>query len=126
MIYCRSTLNAKLIHDFDDFPIELVAVKIPRQCCKPIVVVCIFSPPPTKPAWIAALQAALSKVMSLYLSIIIVGNFNVDLFQVPQFLEELCHSFALEQHVRSPTRVTNHNATLIDHVYTYGIGISST
>ena len=125
-IYCRSTLNAKLIHDFDDFWIKLVAVKIPRQRCKPIVDECIYSPPPTKPAWIAALQAALSKVTSLNSSIIIVGDFNVDLLKVPQFSEESCDSFALEQHVRSPTRVISHCATLIDHVYTYGIGISST
>ena len=125
-IYCRSILNAKLIYDFDDFPIELVAVKIPRQRCKPIVVVCIYSPPPTKPVWIAALQAALSKITSLYSSIIIVDDFNVDLLKVPQFSEELCDSFALEQRARSPMRVTSHSATLIDHVYTYGIGISST
>ena len=87
---------------------------------------CIYSSPPTKPAWITALQAALSKVLSLYSSIIIVGDFNVDLLKVPQFSEELSDSFTLEQHVRSPTRVTSHSAMLIDHVYTYGIGISST
>ena len=127
--YCdllSSILNAELIYDFDDFPIKLVAVKIPRRRCKPIVVVCIYSPPPTKPAWIVALQAALSKVTSLYSSIIIVGDFNIDLLKVPQFSEKLCYSFALEQHVRSPTCVTSHSATLINHVYAYGIGISST
>ena len=47
------------------------------------------------------------------------GDFNRDLLQVntKKTWLEYMESFVLEQIVMSPTRITDHSETLIDHIY---------
>ena len=47
------------------------------------------------------------------------GDFNRDLLQVntKKTWLEYMESFGLEQIVMSPTRITDHSETLIDHIY---------
>ena len=70
--------------------------------------------------------ATLSKISATHTSVIIIGDFNNDLLTTSQFADNILDFFAFKQHITQPTRVTEHSAMLLDHIYASNINLSST
>lgn len=67
-----------------------------------------------------SLETILSRLHSVKNSLILTGDFNVDLLSDPKEKEQLVSllsTYGLSQVVKEPTRVTVNSSTLIDHVY---------
>ena len=84
-----------------------------------MIVCCIYRPPPptTNASWFDAFYEYLSQLTILYSSVCILGDFNVNLLKSTKFCDKLHNSFDLLQTLRSPTKITEKAATLLDHIY---------
>ena len=51
-------------------------------------------------------------------NILLLGDFNINLFKQPPAWNNITSLFGLDQLVEEATRVTKSGATLIDHIYT--------
>ena len=60
----------------------------------------------------------MDKVTECNVNILLLGDFNIDLFKQPPTWNTTTALFGLEQLVEEATRVTKSSATLIDHIYT--------
>ena len=60
----------------------------------------------------------MDKVTECTTNILLLGDFNIDLFKQPPAWNNTTTLFGLEQLVEEATRVTKSSATLIDHIYT--------
>jgi hypothetical protein len=105
-IFCRSSFNPQLVADVNVSGIELVAIKIFPQRSRSMIIVCVYRPPSSSASWMISFAAVMSKISSLYSTIIMAGDFNIDLLQSSSFSDELSSDFDLHQHIRRPTRVT--------------------
>ena len=77
----------------------------------------IYRPPSSSSSWLDSFFAAMSKLSSLYPTITITGDFNIDLLKSTIFSDGLSSDLGNQENIRRPTRVTNNSATLIDHIY---------
>ena len=82
-----------------------------------------YHPPSSQPSSLSDLETALESIPPASMkNFILVGDFNINLLQPdPSYAIELTNitsSFDLSQVVNSPTRETDHSATVTDHVYT--------
>ena len=69
--------------------------------------------------WNEIFDNQFDKILACEKEIYLMGDFNRDLLQVntKKTWLEYMESFGLEQIVMSPTRITDHSETLIDHIY---------
>ena len=78
-----------------------------------------YRPPSSDPSDITNLEASLEELPpSLYKSLLLLGDFNIDLISTTNpILEPIVDKLCLKQVVSSPTRTTPTSSTLIDHIY---------
>ena len=69
--------------------------------------------------WNEIFDNQFEKILACEKEIYLMGDFNRDLLQVntKKTWLEYMESFGLEHIVMSPTRITDHSETLIDHIY---------
>ena len=86
----------------------------------------MYRPPAEKLPSFNGFESQLYKAKQLNLHIILLGDFNLDLYRSSVLLKwsTLYKSFDLEQIVQAPTRVTDKSRTLLDDIYIFhGINI---
>ena len=101
---------------------ELLFVDLRLKHCS-IMIGLFYRPPSSQPSSLSDLESALESTPPASMkNFVLVGDFNINLLQPdsPSAIEltNITSSFHLSQVVNSPTRETDHSATLIDHVYT--------
>ena len=67
--------------------------------------------------WTNAFYTQLSQLTILRPKVLLLGDFNSDLLVSSDFSDEILRSFDLQQLVKTPTRITEFTATLLDHIY---------
>ena len=86
----------------------------------PVMFGLYYRPPSSQPTSLSDLETALESIPPASMkNFVLVGDFNINLLQPdsPSTIEltNITSSFHLSQVVNSPTRETDHSATLIDH-----------
>ena len=69
-------------------------------------------------AWFNDLVDMMDKVNECNPNIVLLGDFNIDLFKSQPAWESTISVFGLHQLIRHATRITQKSATLLDHIYT--------
>ena len=104
--------------------IQIIAIKISPLLSKSSVIICVYRPPSSSSSWLDSFFAVISKFCSLYPTITITGDFNIDLLKSSTFSDGLSSDFGFQKYIRRPTRVTNDSTTLIDHIYSCNVDIT--
>ena len=79
---------------------------------------CVYRPPSTKlPEWVIAFCNLLDELSTDGTSLLIVGDFNINLFQDNCFADRLKADYRHSLLIFEPTRITKKSATLIDYIY---------
>ena len=100
--------------------LELLTVetRVQNKC----LTTCLFyRPPNANPHCLQELEGTLDHLSPSKLkTLMLVGDFNINLHQPSQLqhqLECITSKYGLTQMVQDPTRITEHNSSLIDHLY---------
>ena len=82
----------------------------------------IYQNPATPPQRVDDFVSIMDKVNACDLSVVVLGDFNIDLLASKPLWGPLWHntteSLGLTQIIKEPTRITGKSATLLDHIYT--------
>ena len=102
-----------------------VNINLDKNKSKTYIIGNIYRSPSTKPAdFLEKLDSILTQLdRHKHQQIILTGDYNIDLVKYEhdtnsQELVDLTTRFSFIQVITRPTRVTDHSATLIDHIYT--------
>lgn len=106
---------------------DIVSLSVERHCeiaCAELerhIILCIYSPPSACfETFIVTLEEALCKASSKNKSLIICGDFNIDLLvntpQKQRFIL-LCKSFNMRELFNEPTRITHTSAKCLDNIF---------
>ena len=88
----------------------------PLLLCRPIV----YRPPDSLVEWYNQFENELHGACTFSSNVIIMGDFNIDLLNqsnIPDRWKYIYNSYGLTQIIKQPTRVTETNASLLDHIY---------
>ena len=122
LIYVADYLTSKKLSNISNQECETVWVEIKGKKLKPIYVCSVYRPP-ARGNDINLVQKYKDNLISSIDNlprnpeVFILGDFNCDMLKrntLTSLVNELCRSKGLTQHVKSPTRITNNSATLID------------
>ena len=61
------------------------------------------------------------RVQGCKLNVVLLGDFNIDMQKTNPAWDSTISLFGLDNMITSPTRITPHSSTLIDHIYTSDI-----
>ena len=67
----------------------------------------------------------MDRVQGCNLNVVLLGDFNIDMQKSNPAWDSTISLFGLDQMITSPTRITPHSSTLIDHIYTSDTSIVS-
>ena len=67
----------------------------------------------------------IDRVQGCNLNVVLLGDFNTDMQKCNPAWDSTISLFGLNQMITSPTRITPHSSTLIDHIYTSDTSIVS-
>ena len=120
LIYTSNQIKTIRREDLEYPSIESVWFEVIYKFQKPVVFGYVYRPPNSSIEWLSALESMIVKTEMEDKELVLLGDFNVDLFskRIPSNWLHRQNIFNLSQLVKHPTRVTKSSATLIDHVYT--------
>ena len=104
--------------DLETEAIECIWVEIKDSKTKPLLVGYVYRNPASSQGWPDDFISLMDKVTECNANILLLGDFNIDLFKQPPAWNNATALFGLEQLVEEATTVTKSSATLIDHIYT--------
>ena len=78
----------------------------------------MYRNPASSQEWSDEFINMMDKVTENNENILLLGDFNINLFKQPPAWNSIISLFGLDQLVEEATRVTKSSATLIDHIYT--------
>ena len=104
--------------DLEIEAIECIWVEINDSKTKPLLVGYVYRNPASSQGWPDDFISMMDNVTECNANILLLGDFNIDLFKQPPAWNNTTALFGLEQLVEEATRVTKSSATLIDHIYT--------
>ena len=67
----------------------------------------------------------MDRVQGCNVNVVLLGDFNIDMQKSNPAWDSTISLFGLNQMITSPTRITPHSSTLIDHIYTSDTSIVS-
>ena len=85
--------------------------------CQALILCCIYRPPKSPAAWMTHFHDLLDGLCSHQLPIVVLGDFNVDLFRDTSIADELKMKYHLVQLITEATHIAKITATLLDHLY---------
>jgi hypothetical protein len=130
LCYINESVPFKRRVDLENNEIEAILLETQYQSSRNVLVCVLYRPPNAKAVWFRHFGKLLDKMYMEKREIVIVGDVNIDLSNITQLeqqnrldakqkrLTRLLIENNLTQVVSTPTRVTPHSKTLIDHVYT--------
>ena len=121
LIYASTKLTTNRLRRLSKKDFEAVWIEIRPKMTKPIYVCSVYRPPSSKAienatAYSHYLSSCLNQIKKGS-EVFILGDLNIDISKknnLSSIVNELCKSKGLTQHVKSPTRVTEHSSTTID------------
>lgn len=105
-------------YDLEDDKFECLWINLKPSRSKSLLVGFLYRNPSVSYEWFDDFTVHLDRVIAQNNHIILMGDFNIDLFKPHNSWDATFSQFHLTQLVQSPTRVTHTSATLIDHIYT--------
>ena len=120
MVYVKNGINAKRRDDLETNDIQCVWLEITPDWGKSFRIGNMYRPPNSKVEFNDKFENFIIYVMREEKEIILMGDFNKDLFNKEIGTEwiNFTTSLGLGQLISIPTRVTETSSTLIDHIYT--------
>ena len=97
--------------DLEIEAIECIWVAINDSKTKPLLVGYVYRNPASSQGWSDALISMMDKVTESNANMLLLGDFNIDLFKQPPAWNSTTALFGLEQLVEEATRVTKFSAT---------------
>lgn len=121
--YIRETIDFKYRQDLNIHNLESISIEISKMHTKSFIVSTWYRPPCTGLDTINLFEQLLSKIDDETNESIVLGDFNCDTLKGlnnpnTRALTSLYEEFQYDQLISSPTRITEHTATLIDHAIT--------
>ena len=98
--------------------IECIWVEITDSRTKPVLVGYVYRNSASSQEWSDEFINMMDKVTENNKNILLLGDFNINLFKQPSAWNNIASLFGLDQLVEEATRVTKSSAMLIDHIYT--------
>ena len=119
IIYVKDGIKCERRIDLECVNIECIWLEIFPKNSKIFLTGVMYRHPNETVQWNEIFDNQFDKVLACEKEIYLMGDFNRDLLQVniKKTWLEYMESFGLEQIVKSPTRITDHSETLIDHIY---------
>ena len=119
IVYVKDGIKCERRIDLECVNIECVWLEIFPKNSKSFLTGIMYRHPNETVQWNEIFDNQFDKVLACEKEIYLMGDFNRDLLQVniKKTWLEYMESFGLEQIVKSPTRITDHSETLIDHIY---------
>ena len=107
--------------DLESSGVECIWIELRRNRKETPSLVCIlYRNPASLYSWYDEFVAMMDKITEKHpkSNILILGDFNIDLFKPHSAWESTCSLFGLKQLVTEPTRITPNSSSLLDHIYT--------
>ena len=117
LIYINESVNFKRLTHLENNEIEAVWLEIKLKRQKPIAVGFLYRNPAEKADWTDKFSTMMDAVALDTSEIILLGDFNIDLFKSNKSWKDKFLTYHLSQLIDVPTRVTATSKTLLDHVY---------
>ena len=122
-VYVHDSINncVKRRRDLESDHVESVWLEVKSTKSSPIYIGFIYRNPAANFSWYDDFTLMLDRLD--HTNIVLLGDFNIDLFK-PHFAWEcITSSFGLTQCVTTATRITKTSSTLIDHIYTNNLSL---
>lgn len=105
-------------NDLETQDVEGIWLEVKTTKASPVLVGIIYRNPAARFEWYDSFVHMFDKIKSKHSDVILLGDFNRDVYKSFPAWETTLTFLGLEQMITSPTRVTSTTATLIDHIYT--------
>ena len=117
IIYISNSLSYKHLSHLDHPGVESIWLEICIAKSSPILVGYCYRNPASRVNWIQDFMEMMDNVTFQGKELILLGDFNIDLNKPNQQWTNYLTTCNLHQLIKTPTRVTQNSATLIDHIY---------
>ena len=120
LVYYKNSLAPyiKRRTDLEEFDIECIWVELKFTNNPPILICNMYRNGKSDDTWFFKFADMIEKIKLSNHEIILLGDFNINLFEEHPFWESTITLFKLKQLIQSPTRICDTTSTLIDHIYT--------
>ena len=126
VVYIHSSVS-KIVRrrpDLESEAVESVWLEIQTRKSS-ILVGYIYRNPASTFDWYDQFVTMMDRVQGCNLNVVLLDDFNTDMQKSNPAWDSTISLFGLNQMITSPTRITPHSSTLIDHIYTSDTSIVS-
>ena len=120
VVYIHVNINYTRRIDLETSDIESIWLEFKLKNSKSFLFCSVYRPPSSKSEWIDTFSLQIEKSLLLNNEIYIAGDLNIDFKDgnaANNKWKHVIETHDLSQHINTPTRVTAHSETIIDHVY---------
>ena len=120
LVYYKQCLEPyiKRRTDLENFHIECIWIEIKFPHSPPILICNLYRNGKSDDSWFQNFADMMDKIKITNHEIILLGDFNINLFNSHPYWESILDIYNLKQQIHNPTRVCDSTSTLIDHIYT--------
>ena len=120
IVYYKNCLDPyiKRRTDLENFQIECIWIEIKFPHNPPILICNLYRNGKSDDSWFQKFADMMDKIKITNQEIILLGDFNINLFNSHPYWESILDIYNLKQQIQNPTRVCDSTSTLIDHIYT--------
>ncbi len=123
LVYVNNNIQYRRRLDLEVTDIESIWLEINGLYCKSFLINFIYRPPNSHQTWIDLYDKQLEIADSSNIGFHLIGDFNINYSPESGKYNntkwaDLTTKYGLEQLIKSPTRISKNNSTLIDHLYT--------
>jgi len=104
--------------DLESQAVECLWLEINSESSSSLLVGILYRNPASALTWHDDFVEMMDKVAEVQDTILLLGDFNIDMSKHQPAWESTMNLFGIDQMVKSPTRVTPSSSTLLDHIYT--------
>ena len=117
LVYISESVNFKSLPHLQTFGVESLWLEVKLKRTAPILIGFCYRNPTERINWMDNFSSMMDAVSLESKEIILLGDFNIDLSKTNNQWTQVINSFNLHQLIKTPTRVTSHSQTIIDHIY---------
>jgi exonuclease III len=119
-VYIHDDLSQFVIRrsDLESSQVECIWFEVKYSMSPPLLLGYVYRNPASTQLWLDDFVHMMDKVNASNNSILLLGDFNFDMFKPQRTWVSTTSLFGLHQLVQCATRVTPISSTLLDHIYT--------